>query len=514
MSNSKAPLSDIRLNLGYIKPGEQYNKPLFWGNIIIFVILVCLVGFLFTCHNKRDASSSLQDRDLMYFSILSAVILGFFALPINIWDGLSRYRKGVYSVSRHPIYAFLIALSVLLLVSVGIYYASEGKEESSQKTLLILSMFALGIIIIACLVLFWIVNYPYGWWAKLFDAQVLGDEELYAINSDLFTKYIGARKINEILTKYMEGGTIDKDDAKLLGIIDTDIVTKLMNRDYNYIKNDGTGTSISTLNTILALSATSKKESYDYKAQLYNLGEFKNEFNYAVIKAEKLDEYDNVGRKKLISKKFTNLRTKKYFFKDVNLPKDPMEKLAKYINDSKDGRITAQQYSEIFGYYDNITGVTNPGVYQNVRDITTNYEKSLADSFASILRKDLLSSFVSFKIRDDRGLGTKIEESASKFASKNIEKILAETKKGTDITQIVSDYHRKFTDCSYTGGTLDFNNVLMSAEINKLLALEKQWGAATGDAKTQLQNQIQNDFNKVKNDIITAIDDCFSKKQI
>ena len=255
MSSNKAPLSDIRLNLGYIKPGEQYNKPLFWGNIIIFVSLVCVVGFLFACHNKRDASSSLQDRDLMYFAILSAVILGFFALPINIWDGLSYYRKGVYSVSRHPIYAFLIALSILLLVSVGIYYASEGKDESSQKTLLILSMIALGLIIIVCLVLFWIVNYPYGWWAKLFDAQVLGDEELYAINSDLFNSYVRERNINKIITKYKKSNeNMSKEDATALSISDKDILVKLINSDYSAIQKDETGKSLATLNTISAFS--------------------------------------------------------------------------------------------------------------------------------------------------------------------------------------------------------------------------------------------------------------------
>jgi protein-S-isoprenylcysteine O-methyltransferase Ste14 len=421
MSDGKAPLSDIRINLGYIKPGEQYNKPLFWGNVIIFISLVILVAFLFTCHNKRDASSNLQDRDLMYFAILSAVILGFFALPINIWDGLYYYRKGVYSVSRHPIYAFLLVLSGLLLISVGIYYATEGKNESSQKTLLILSMILLGIIIIACLLLFWIVNYPYGWWARLFKAQVLGDEELYAINSDLFNSYVLARKRNEILTKYMEkGGTLSSEEAKSLGV-DKDMANKLQRSDYNYIKNDSTGNSITTLNTILALSATSKKESYDYKAQLYNLGDFKNEFNYAVLKAEKLDEYNKAGRKELIFKKFMELRTKKYFFKDAKLPEKPMKDLAEAIKKSDDGRITAQQYSEIFGYYDNMTGVTNPGVYQNVKDITKKYEDSVVNGFTSEFQGRIALKYKN-TINDWDGVtySNDFEPAIKKYASANI----------------------------------------------------------------------------------------------
>lgn len=489
MSDSKAPWSNTRIGLGYIKPGEQYNKPLFWGNVIIFTSLVILTAFLFTCHNKRDTNSSVQDRDLMYFAILSAVILGFFALPINIWDGLSYYRKGVYSVSRHPIYAFLLVLSILLLVSVGIYYASEGKDESAQKTFLIISMILLGVIIITCLLLFWIVNYPYGWWAKLFDAQVLGDDELYAINSDLFVKYAQARDKNKILTEYMnKGGTLKPEQVDSLGITDKNILNNLRTNDYNYIKNDSTGNSITTLNTILALSATSKKESYDYKAQLYNLGEFKSAFNSAVIKAEKLDDYDKVGRKELISKKFTELRTKKYFFKNVNLPKEPMGKLAEAIKKSDDGRITAQEYSEIFGYYDNMTGVTNPGVYQNVKDITDKYEKSVIDGFTSVLLSDLLESFK--HIDKEPNVAKTIEEKIKKFAIKNKNKLL---KNKVPITIIVSDYHAKLTDCT-SDKNYDFNTTG---------ALDQ--GYNTLDASKR---------EEFKNNIYKALDDCFNRHNL
>ena len=47
MSDGKAPLSDIRINLGYIKPGEQNNKLMFWGNILIIISLIIVVTLLF-----------------------------------------------------------------------------------------------------------------------------------------------------------------------------------------------------------------------------------------------------------------------------------------------------------------------------------------------------------------------------------------------------------------------------------------------------------------------------------
>lgn len=490
MSDSNAPLSDIRIKLGYIKPGEQYNKPLFWGNVIIFTSLVILVSFLFTCHNKRDASSNLQDRDLMYFAILSAVILGFFALPINIWDGLSYHYRGVYTVSRHPIYAFLLVLSILLLVSVGIYYASEGKDESAQKTLLIISMILLAVIIITCFLLFWIVNHPYGSLARLFKAQVLGDDELYAINSDLFVKYAEARKKNKILEEYMEKGkTLNKEEAESLGISDKDILSKIQANDYNYIKNDSTGNSITTLNAIIALSATSKKESYDYKAQLYNLGEFKSAFNSVVIKAEKLDEYNKAGKKELIFKKFMELRTKKLFFKDINLPKEPMEKLADYIKKSDDGRITAQQYSEIFGYYDNMTGVTNPGVYQNVREITDKYEKSVIDGFTSVFLDDLLNSFD--HIKEESNTRQIIENKIRKFAIRNKNALL---KNKASIIDIVSRYHEKFKDCTSNNTKFDFDG-------DEIL----------DDGFDKFNKSKQEEF---RSSIYKALDDCFNRHKL
>ena len=124
MSDDKAPLSDIRLSLGYIKPGEQYNKALFRGNVVIFICLVLLVAFLFTCYSKRDASNKLQDRDLMSFAILSGLVLALFALPINMYDGLNHYARGVYYVSRHPIYPFLMFLTVVLSINISPLFMS------------------------------------------------------------------------------------------------------------------------------------------------------------------------------------------------------------------------------------------------------------------------------------------------------------------------------------------------------------------------------------------------------
>jgi len=438
MSSNKAPLSDIRLNLGYIKPGEQYNKPLFWGNIIIFVSLVCVVGFLFACHNKRDASSSLQDRDLMYFAILSAVILGFFALPINIWDGLSYRRKGVYSVSRHPIYAFLIALSILLLFSVGIYYASEGKDESSQKTLLILSMIALGLIIIVCLVLFWIVNYPYGWWARLFNAQVLGDEELYAINSDLFTEYIKERNAYDAITKYINGEQMNEKDYNQL-YIDKKIIDKIKNDTYENIKNK----DLVIFNTIRTLLITSEEQKDKNKAYLYNLGEFKSSYNYEVAKIESEGLLEGEKKRK-IYEKYIELREKKnYFFKNTDLPKDIMKELADAINKSTDGRITTTEYNKIFGYYDNTTGVTNVGIVKRIDEMKNKVDKSKIDSFLSEFNSQMYSKDMYYfdNIKGSSDEYKNLKDAIEAYANKNI----IELRKRT-IPTVVTNSLKKFEE--------------------------------------------------------------------
>lgn len=345
-------IDTIRLGLGYVKPGEQRNKLLFWGNLFIFIFLVILTGLLFTCHNKRNIKSESQDKELLAYSILAAVILGFFALPINIWDGMSYYRKGVYSISKHPIYAFLIALSFLLLFTIGIYYAETGKGEPGQKRLLEGAMFMLGFIIIISYLVFLVVNYPYGWFSQFFDIKNLGDDEMYAINPKLFSEYKGSEQIYYILNKYIKGkNNMYEKDAELLGNLFTDQEkNKLKNNNY-----DG----IDFMSKVLELKNDKKTIMNSTREELYNLGDLKNQYNINVSKLESQIGLSDKDRKKQILDTYLRIINKN---RDKKLPKGILSELEEKIKNSTDGRLKPIDYNNIFGYYDNSTGITNLGI--------------------------------------------------------------------------------------------------------------------------------------------------------
>ena len=140
--------------------------------------------------------------------------------------------------------------------------------------------------------------------------------------------------------------------------------------------------------------------------------------------------------------------------------------LAKYINESKDGRITAEQYSKIFGYYDNMTGVTNPGVYQNVRDITKKYEDSVVNGFTSEFQGRIALKYKN-TINDWDGLtyANDFEPAIKKYASANINFIKKEgIEKSVDklITNMAS------ANCDADGKKIDNDPDIKQSDAQKM----------------------------------------------
>lgn len=417
---SDSNLDYVRLKLGYIKPGEQHNKFLFWGNIIIFTSLVVLVGVLFACHNKRDITSESQEKELLAFGILSAVILGFFALPINIWDGMSYHRKGVYTVSKHPMYAFLMILSILLLATVGIYYGVTGKNESDQKSLLIVALIMLGIIIIVSYLVFEVVNRPYGWLARFLKVQALGDNEFYAINPELFNNYKSSEKIYYKINKYIEGKKLENDDVDSLGnLLTADEKTKMKNNDFE---------NIVFQQKLIGLRNTNKTLMETNKKQLYNLGDFKNQYNIGVSKIEKERDLPDRQRQKQVLELFKELTNKN---KTIDLPTRTMQKLEEKIRNSTDGRLKPKDYSDIFGYYDNTTGITNLGINNTLQGMEDNYEKVVEGLFEAKLYEefeDKISNGLRMDLNDNSDYKTVFDD----FIKQNLKSaaVIARAKNG------------------------------------------------------------------------------------
>jgi len=435
MSDGTSTLDTMRLRLGYIKPGEQHNNFLFRGNVIIFICLVILVGVLFACHNKRDITSDSQEKELLAFGILSAVILGFFALPINIWDGMSYYRKGVYTVSKHPIYAFLIILAGLLLITVGIYYGATGKNESDQKNLLIVALIMLGIIIIISWLVFMVVNYPYGYLSKLFGVEVLGDNEFYAINPDLFNSYKSSEQIYYTTNKYIEG-------EKLKDVEIDNLAYLLTPEDKNKMKIDKFD-NIDFQQKLIGLRNTNKTIMETNKKQLYNLGDFKNQYNIGVSKIEKDRDLTNKDRQEKVLALFKKLTTKN---KTIDLPTKTMEKLESKIVASPDGRLKPNDYSDIFGYYDNTTGITNLGINSTLQGMEDNYDKVVGSLFSTELYR-VFEEKISDKLRND--LNSKTYEKLYggvflDFVKRNLKAASAISKRGTiKLSEAIEDTFKK-----------------------------------------------------------------------
>ena len=203
------------------------------------------------------------------------------------------------------------------------------------------------------------------------------------------------------------------------------------------------------------------------------------------------------------------LRTKKFFFSDTRLPEKPMEDLAKYISNSKDGRITASQYNEIFGYYDNLTGVTNPGIYQNVKDINNKYQDSLINNFADILTSRL-SDALSDKAIKDNELVKVIQDQSREFANNNREVILSN--KENSFSDMVIDFITKNLNKCGAKGNIDF------AESNSVGQDYPDRNDKNDTRFYRKQKFINQTFNKLRkesfDDIKNALIDCLKGKKL
>lgn len=368
-TNNRLSFGDkLRLGFGYIKPGEEKNNKLFFTNIFITASLATIVGVLFTCYNRRNTDDKYQDRDLLAMSITAAVILGLFIIPLNFFDGLNVFRYGYYQSTRHTIYTTIIVISLILLIFVISYYSTIGHHQHDQKNYLITAMVFLGLVIIFSWFMYHVSNNPYGNLAKLFNIEVLSDDELYAINSDLFAEYNKQKELSRLLEEYMGGDNsgINKNVTK---ITDVDL-KKIINSGKNY-----DNLSISEKGIITALANQSYIVSVETKKSLYNLGEFKTKYNQIISSVTSLNIDKDKDQKELIAEKVLKLTKSKNYFYKVPLPAKQLIELNRAIESSRDGRITAEQYNKIFGYYDNTTGLINIGVFDNIREIKDKYKK-------------------------------------------------------------------------------------------------------------------------------------------